>query len=315
MNLRKRVIVNSSQLTSSKSSLFSAKIIEKEIDVTEMLKSVEKFLPPHLTQSQKLKLANQIKTIWDKDPSKIKDLGKQMQEMFKEKQMEAKSAKQSDGFGMIDFLKETMKLLASAKMGPLLMVASAAAQSISDLVVHADQPQAGMDLCSQALFKIGCAQGYITNGANPWTPSDPQFCRIISSAEGLAPDATTGYYKQLHDCLTIDSIGSSAANIYTNSTSGVTGSTATSTVWHGYQVQATVRGAMSTESSAAWQNDMQVKFQSCQSLSGAVVNAGIIAGSVIGAVAAVVLLAVAFVYCKDKCSNNNCVERTRLAVV
>lgn len=283
-------------------------------DITEILKLIETNLPSTLSKKQKLDFANLIKEMWKNDSAKIISLTDEMEKFILQQKIDSKSSNQADSFGVTDFIKHIIKLMATAKFGALFLVSSAAGQAINSLFVNVGQPTGGTDLCSGVLFNIGCAQGYISNAtsaAAPWSAPLPQFNRIISSVSGAAPDITDASYQQLRECVSITgNVGSAVIRAYESGSSNtLTTCTATSSAWYGYQAQASAVGGFTPASCLSLQGQLQNEFEQCKSLTGAALKAGAIAGIAIGGIAALALCVGALYYCKR---NSECTLSNRI---
>jgi hypothetical protein len=205
----------------------------------------------------------------------------------------------------LDFLKNIGKLVVSSQFPTaafaLAMLPLAAAE-ISQYIVHEGRPGGGSDLCSGVIF--GCIQGYITNGTEPWTLEWPQFSRVVYNTSGSL-DPTASESLQLKDCMSISKVGGlvvdaldegqSAAKELVSLSSGRT--------WH----QLAVSGQASQipqDSALPLQNAFAVASQECMDDWARMKYQAIIAGSIVGGIAAIALCVAGCLWCckqAEKC--------------
>jgi hypothetical protein len=180
-----------------------------------------------------------------------------------------------------------------------MMAAPAAATTAADFVIHADSPPGGSDLCSGVLF--GCLQGYLTNGTQAWDSSMPQFSRVINQA--LAK-ASSSAYLQLRDCITLEKMGQIISKALTTTpppTGPLQTAAATTGIWQGYQTSFQATSIPGSAASAVAAADMALGT-SCQSILGATLKAGEIAGIAVGGCVGLVALCAVAYYCRAQIS-------------
>lgn len=195
----------------------------------------------------------------------------------------------------------------SSAMLPLFLAlcASTTHAATADWTMNSGSPNGGADLCSGILF--GCLQGYLTNGTDPWTPSMPQFSRVINQAN--SQQSQGGAYFQLRDCITIEKMGQAIIDILNQSPTGTPQTASVTTaIWQGYSTTFQATAIPASAANAVESADLALGTN-CQNYLGALAKTGVIVGATVGAVAGVVVVCMAGFYFREKLKE--CINRCR----
>lgn len=217
---------------------------------------------------------------------------------------------------LVNTIHETLGMIVPRELGIagilLSLVTPATAQATSGFFTpHSGRPSGGSDLCPGN--PRGCTQGFTTtNGSSIFNPKvDSQFKRTVyaeSVSKKLKTQAASAY-SQIIDCFDNSKMGNIVAGVrnQTADTSSTLQVCTTSTgPWRGYYSVNTITTNVPSDMCPILQQELQAAIIECQDKHiAAILEAGKIAGIVLGSAVGLALIIGACFYLRERCNNKN----------